>query len=315
MCVGEGFDRRLPASVAFKAHALDRHPQNVRATSAFLTAQASADPVAGMHSPMAPSPWRIPPLAALCALFLSSNAAPLESCLAPGDTARDHFIRFDMPAEYCLRGVHPDATYELKISYRHTDPTVFAMSIVSHDPIDSRPPGARGGGHGGRGEGGAEEDGAKAGETPGSGAGSSVPKPRADLDMEKLVFRTESNGSVVYLDGLPGHHVVPGERAYLRIEARERGKPYFAGAAGKATPRVGTRIDLRFDVVYFGFLPATALPLFYLVPIAAVLASVAGRWLLTSKSSPFAGLQGAAAAAAEGGKGGAGPARSRAKAS
>jgi hypothetical protein len=88
---------------------------------------------------------------------------------------------------------------------------------------------------------------------------------------------------------LPGP--LPPAHVQLRLVAHERS----VGRGGVS--RAGTPYNLRLDRLYFGALPATALPLLLTVPLALLLAAVAVRWLLLSPASPLV-LQDAAPAAA-----------------
>lgn len=176
------------------------------------------------------------------------------SCLSlnPSSDSGPFFIIQDIPSELCLNGpLLPSHKYELKLSFREPE-AKFALSLIQRTfgSLSSRSP-------------------------PGSRIASPVEETQQKinslmsavlLDSEKLEFWTNNEGRVVLCrhDGVlltSSCESLPVERIAFKVLASSR---YNAIRQGQQ----GLWFNVRFDPVYFGFLPARALSLFFVVPFA-----------------------------------------------
>jgi hypothetical protein len=175
------------------------------------------------------------------ALACAGATAPEQSCLAPGTEATQQFISFDIgAASYCLRDVLPDSTYELRISYPATQPTLFKLSLEEGDALDPHMPGSVTGFF------------------------------RSLLDTEKLVFTTDSNGDVLYPTLA---QPTPIQRTWLRVVAQPLGVSH-------SVRRAGTSFNLALDAVHLGFIPATARPIIGAAGLTVIVMIVTASWLV-----------------------------------
>lgn len=194
------------------------------------------------------------------------------SCLSlhPWSDSGPFFINQDIPSELCLNGpLLPSHKYELKLSFREPE-AKFALSLIQRTfgPPSSRSP-------------------------PGSRIASSVEENQKSisslmsavlLDSEKLEFWTNNEGRVVLCrsDGVmltSSCESLPVERIALKVLASSR---YDAIGQGQQ----GLWFNVRFDPVYFGFLPARALSLFIVIPFALTF-TISSVLYLLNPSSPF----------------------------
>jgi hypothetical protein len=175
--------------------------------------------------PKAPRSEMQPSVSTVIALLIATlhscrGSVPLESCLRPSTEVFQQFVSFEVPVSYCVRDLAPESTYELKVSYPGTQPTLFKMSLYEDEPAASRPPG----------HGSAALDNSDEGATTGA-------RGRRLLDTEKVVFSTDPSGSVVLLG-----RSVPASRVFLRIEAAPASPDRLL--AGRP-PRSGTQVRAR----------------------------------------------------------------------
>lgn len=134
----------------------------------------------------------------LACLAVALASTPSELCLAPGDQALQQFVNFEVSNSYCLRELSPDSSYELRVSYPATQPTLFTLTLFEADPL--------------------------AGHLPGRAT-----HGRKLLDTEKLVFATDEQGRVLH-PALSA--ATPAERVWLRVAASPLGVSHLGQRAG-----------------------------------------------------------------------------------
>ena len=211
----------------------------------------------------------------------SASAAPLPySCLSPRSQSDSgpFFLLFapSSGVELCLAGpLRANAHYELRLSFREPDARLAAALVRRAEPAAASraPPGSRGNviiGDGG-GEAGGVDRADGVGESGGFGSEAAVVGPET-LDAEKIEFRTDGDARVVMREGMAvgaAALALPANLVALRVTASPRGGRGGAGGVGG-----GVWFRARLDSVQI--VPARALPLLVLVPLALFASLITG---------------------------------------
>jgi hypothetical protein len=209
--------------------------------------------------------------------LLTFSSASCLSPLSPSDAGPFFSLFSPSPGvELCLAGpLRANARYEIKLSFREPDARVAAALVRRAEPAATSraPPGSHGA------IGGAE----RIGDSGGGGAATAAAGPET-LDAEKIEFRTDGDAHVVLREA-PAEGAaplaVPADLVALRLTATPRGGRGGAGGVGG-----GVWFRARLDSVRL--VPARALPLLVLVPLALAASLVAALAALKSVGAPRA---------------------------
>lgn len=247
--------------------------------------------------------------------FLSSYPIENDNCLIPYETVH-HFSYFYTSIDYSLRNLVNSTKYEIHISYQHTDPTIFSLTLVPY-PISYHPsslaippgyhhhPSSSLEAHSSSTTGrrlNANDDSTTTDNTILlSSTDLSVIQygireddlilHDKDTDMEKLIFTTDINNLIrvpYRIKNLStGYFLLPTSQVKVRLYTRPRG--YSIQPSETYLPRQGTWYNLRLDPYYLNIIPSHSIALLYIIPLALVCSSGLVYFLLYSTLSPFYG--------------------------
>ena len=230
------------------------------------------------------------------------SSYPIENnnCIVPSQTLDQLFTYFNIPVDYCIQNINNSTKYEFHISYPHTQPSIFSLTLIPYPKYYNMnqfalPPGSR------------RPPPVSSSPDKEISTGEGIKNVNQneqtliqydiheedlilhdkDTDMEKLIFETDNNNNILVPYHLKnqstGYLTLPNHQVKLRIYIRPRG--YMIES--ERQKRQGTWYNLRFDPYYYNIIPSHSKPLLYLVPLTILITLIIVHWLMYSSSSPF----------------------------